>query len=106
MLGCGAAGPGCDRRMSTLAGLRGVAGDRVIDDGYVRVAGDRIAAVGSGRPRGSTTVDGAVWAVPGFVDIHVHGGGGHAYTTGDADEARRAAAFHLAHGTTTTLASL
>jgi N-acetylglucosamine-6-phosphate deacetylase len=44
--------------------------------------------------------------VPGFVDIHVHGGGGHTFTTGDADEARLAAAFHLSRGTTTMLASL
>jgi N-acetylglucosamine-6-phosphate deacetylase len=44
--------------------------------------------------------------VPGFVDIHCHGGGGHTFTTGDAAEARKAAAFHLAHGTTTMLASL
>jgi N-acetylglucosamine-6-phosphate deacetylase len=44
--------------------------------------------------------------VPGFVDIHVHGGGGHSFTEGDPDSARGAAAFHLRHGTTTLLASL
>jgi N-acetylglucosamine-6-phosphate deacetylase len=44
--------------------------------------------------------------VPGFVDVHCHGGGGHTFTTGDADAARGAAAFHLGHGTTTLLASL
>lgn len=46
------------------------------------------------------------WIVPGFVDIHNHGGGGHTFTTGDADAARAAAAFHREHGTTTLLASL
>lgn len=44
--------------------------------------------------------------VPGFVDLHCHGGGGHTFTTGDADAARGAAGFHLRHGTTTMLASL
>ncbi|WP_438871284.1 N-acetylglucosamine-6-phosphate deacetylase [Paractinoplanes tereljensis] len=44
--------------------------------------------------------------VPGFVDLHCHGGGGHTFTEGDPDDARAAAAFHLAHGTTTMLASL
>jgi N-acetylglucosamine-6-phosphate deacetylase len=44
--------------------------------------------------------------VPGFVDLHCHGGGGHTFTTGDATAARAAAEFHLAHGTTTMLASL
>jgi N-acetylglucosamine-6-phosphate deacetylase len=40
------------------------------------------------------------------VDIHVHGGGGYTFTTGDPAQARGAAAFHLARGTTTLLASL
>jgi N-acetylglucosamine-6-phosphate deacetylase len=44
--------------------------------------------------------------VPGFVDVHVHGGAGAAFPGGDAEEALRAVAFHRAHGTTTTLASL
>jgi N-acetylglucosamine-6-phosphate deacetylase len=46
------------------------------------------------------------WLVPGFVDMHVHGGGGASYTAGDPDQALRAAAFHRTHGTTTTMASL
>ncbi|NYI07623.1 N-acetylglucosamine-6-phosphate deacetylase [Allostreptomyces psammosilenae] len=46
------------------------------------------------------------WIVPGFVDMHVHGGGGASYTSGDPEEALRAARTHLAHGTTTTMASL
>ena len=49
---------------------------------------------------------GGAWLLPGFVDMHVHGGGGATYTSGDADEARAAAAFHRSHGTTTTMASL
>ncbi|BBH65047.1 N-acetylglucosamine-6-phosphate deacetylase [Actinoplanes sp. OR16] len=44
--------------------------------------------------------------VPGFIDLHCHGGGGHTFTTGDPGAARKAAAFHLGHGTTTMLASL
>jgi N-acetylglucosamine-6-phosphate deacetylase len=48
----------------------------------------------------------APWIVPGFVDMHVHGGGGHSMTTGSADETRAAAAYHLTRGTTTLLASL
>jgi N-acetylglucosamine-6-phosphate deacetylase len=36
----------------------------------------------------------------------VHGGGGASFTSGDADEAQRAIAYHLGHGTTTMLASL
>lgn len=91
--------------MTTIAGLRVVTPDGVIDNGFVRTTGERIAAVGRGRPRGSIDHSGH-WLVPGFVDIHVHGGGGHTFTTGDPDSARAAAAFHAGHGTTTMLASL
>lgn len=69
-------------------------------DGYVEVDGDTIVTVGTGAPAGGR------WIVPGFVDIHTHGGGGHTFTTGDPAAAREAAAFHLRHGTTTLLASL
>lgn len=49
---------------------------------------------------------GSDWVVPGFVDLHNHGGGGHSFTVGSAEQARAVADFHLAHGTTTLLASL
>nr|WP_222131864.1 N-acetylglucosamine-6-phosphate deacetylase [Pseudonocardia sp. C8] len=75
--------------------------------GWVEVTGERITATGTGRPARAADVElGAAVVVPGFVDQHVHGGGGAAYTTGDPAEARRAVEFHRAHGTTTTLASL
>jgi len=69
-------------------------------DGYVEVAGDTIVTVGTGAPATDR------WIVPGFVDIHTHGGGGHTFTAGDPAAAREAAAFHRRHGTTTLLASL
>jgi N-acetylglucosamine-6-phosphate deacetylase len=87
--------------MTVLSGLRVVAGDRVIDNGFVRVEGDRIAEVGT-----SHADTRRLTAVPGFVDIHVHGGGGATFTTGEADAARAVVAFHAGHGTTTMLASL
>ncbi len=73
----------------------------VIRQGCVEVRGDRISAVAE-----YPSVRDGHWIVPGFVDIHTHGGGGHTFTTGDADSARAAAAFHLNHGTTSLLASL
>ena len=44
--------------------------------------------------------------VPGFIDMHVHGGGGASYTDADGPDIAAGAGFHLRHGTTTTLASL
>jgi N-acetylglucosamine-6-phosphate deacetylase len=90
-----------------LAGGRVVVPDRVLDPGWVEVVGDRLAAVGEGPPPRPADVElsGRV-LVPGFVDLHVHGGGGASYTTGDPGEAARVVGFHRRHGTTTTMASL
>lgn len=94
--------------MTILAGARVVTADGVLEPGWVRLDGERIAEIGRGEPGEAGVpaqrVDG--WLLPGFVDIHVHGGGGASYPAGDVVQARRAAAFHLRHGTTTTLASL
>ena len=101
---------------TVLANARVVTPERVLSPGWVRIEAGRIAAVGSGDPDGGeSAVDpaaacavdvGGAWLLPGFVDMHVHGGGGATYTSGEADEARAAAAFHRSHGTTTTMASL
>jgi N-acetylglucosamine-6-phosphate deacetylase len=77
----------------------------VLDDGIVEVEGERITAVRPAEP-GDSTYRRDGWIVPGFVDLHVHGGGGSSFTTGEAAAARGAAQFHARHGTTTLLASL
>lgn len=79
--------------------------ERIGRPGWLETSGGRIVACGAGSPPGPTErefPDGIV--VPGFVDMHVHGGGGASYT--DTDGIAAAADFHLRHGTTTTLASL
>ncbi|MFU8874879.1 N-acetylglucosamine-6-phosphate deacetylase [Micromonospora sp. SL4-19] len=73
----------------------------VIRQGCVEIRADRISGVAE-----YPSVRDGHWIVPGFVDMHTHGGGGHTFTTGDPGSAREAAAFHLRHGTTTLLASL
>jgi len=75
--------------------------------GWLETAGARIIACGPGAPARRPDVD-LPWAivVPGFVDMHVHGGGGASYGDGISDDIVHAATFHLRHGTTTTLASL
>lgn len=93
---------------TTLLSAGTVVSDASTGPGWVEIAGDRIVAVGSGRP--DRTPDqklgpGAI-LVPGFVDMHVHGGAGAAFTGGDPGEALRAVRFHRVHGTTTLLASL
>lgn len=81
----------------------------VLERGWIRIDGGRIAALGSGPPpadaRDAHALDGR-WVVPGFIDLHVHGGGGHDMASTDPAEIRGAAAFHRDHGTTRTLASI
>src|SRR5437879_4245045 len=94
-----------------LRGGRIATGDGVLADGWVEVADDgTIASVGSGTPEvaaGTEDVDLAgSWLVPGFVDIHCHGGGGASYTEVAPDRVEAAALAHRKHGTTTTMASL
>jgi N-acetylglucosamine-6-phosphate deacetylase len=75
--------------------------------GWVEVDGDRIVGAGAGAPPRPADVDlGDALLVPGFVDMHVHGGAGAAFPDGDAEAALRAVEFHRAHGTTTMVASL
>lgn len=95
--------------MLVLADARVVTPTGVLDRGWVRVDGHRIAAVGAGTPPDDGAERhalGGAWVVPGFVDLHVHGGGGHSMLTSDPAEIRAAAAFHREHGTTRTLVSI
>lgn len=91
--------------MSVLTGARVVTASAVLDDGWVRLDEARIAEVGSGRPRGEVLDLGGGWLVPGYIDIHTHGGGGHDVARSPEDMAA-SVAFHLRHGTTRTLISL
>jgi len=93
--------------MLLLAGGRVVTPGGVLSPGWIRLAGPVIDAVGPGDAPEPPAVDlRGQWVLPGFVDLHVHGGGGASFTEGTADDARKAAAFHCARGSTTVLASL
>lgn len=45
------------------------------------------------------------WLVPGYIDGHVHGGGGGQFNSPDRDEIATVARFHARHGTTALLAT-
>jgi len=79
--------------------------------GWLRLSGGRIIAVGEGV----ATTAGPVLDLsprilaPGFIDLHVHGGGGGAVNADNRAQShagvRRTAAFHARHGTTAMLAT-
>jgi N-acetylglucosamine-6-phosphate deacetylase len=84
----------------------------LLDDAYVVVEGASVREVGRGRPPAGCSLDldlGDVLLAPGFVDIHVHGGGGHDVNRSRPEEAaaaaREVARYHAQHGTTALLAT-
>ncbi|MBP2475681.1 N-acetylglucosamine-6-phosphate deacetylase [Crossiella equi] len=94
-----------------LVGGKVVTPSGVLDDGWVRVEGGLITEVGAGSANGSGPGEDVVdvsghWVVPGFVDIHCHGGGGESFSNPDQQRVLKAATAHRRHGTTTLLASL
>lgn len=44
-----------------------------------------------------------LYAAPGFIDIHVHGGGGVEFLNASPEDIRKGCLAHLRHGTTTIL---
>ncbi|MFI8303719.1 N-acetylglucosamine-6-phosphate deacetylase [Streptomyces sp. NPDC085927] len=98
-----------------LTGARVVLPTGAVDNGRVTVEGTRIVTTGpanvpSGAPADASnaveTLDLAGhWLVPGFVDLHNHGGGGASFPSGTVDEVLKGIHTHRLHGTTTLVAS-
>ncbi|PFG15549.1 N-acetylglucosamine 6-phosphate deacetylase [Propionicimonas paludicola] len=93
--------------------MRLLAGDRILFPdadapaaGWIEVDGERIVATGLGtapRPADEQLVG---LVVPGYVDVHCHGGGGASFVTTDPEQVRTVLAAHRRHGVTTMVASL
>ena len=98
--------------MSTVVHSVRVLGSAAVDSGrddaWALFDGGRVVAAGAGGelPRADETVDGRGGClVPGFVDIHGHGGGGAGFDDGP-DAIAIGRAIHRAHGTTRAVLSL
>ncbi|MEU6006375.1 N-acetylglucosamine-6-phosphate deacetylase [Streptomyces sp. NPDC047453] len=85
-----------------LTGARVVLPTGIVDGGRVIVDGTRIAD--NAREDAEILDVRGHWLVPGFVDIHNHGGGGASFS-GTADDVLTAVRTHREHGTTTLVAS-
>lgn len=85
-----------------LTGARVVLPQGTVENGQLAVDGRCIAAH---PPVDAQVIDvSGHWLVPGFVDIHNHGGGGASFS-GTPDDILTAIRTHRAHGTTTLVAS-
>lgn len=85
---------------------------RVIRNGAIIIRDGKILDVCQSNPETSDTVDidaGGNYISPGFIDLHVHGGGGHDFMDGSVHAFLQIAETHARYGTTamvpTTLTS-
>ncbi|PPH15539.1 N-acetylglucosamine-6-phosphate deacetylase [Rathayibacter sp. AY1G1] len=82
-----------------------------VEDHWLRARDGAITATGTGtgwqaQAEGAQLYDArGLTAVPGFLDLHVHGGGGHGFD-GGAEAIRAGLALHRSRGTTRSLVSL
>ena len=89
-----------------LRAPRMVSGGVETEDGWVAIRGGTISATGTGTaPAAESVIRAGGVLVPGYVDIHCHGGGGAAFADG-VEATRTALAYHRSHGTTRSVLSL
>ena len=83
--------------------------EQVISNGFLEIVDGRIVKVAEGEPSSTSTelvYDAQKSTLtPGFIDLHVHGGNGGAFTSVDPAEHNLAREYHLKNGTTSMLAS-
>ncbi|PVE14231.1 N-acetylglucosamine-6-phosphate deacetylase [Streptomyces scopuliridis] len=88
---------------TVLTGARVVLPTGTVDGGRVIIEGGRIA--GAAHDDAASLDLSGHWIVPGFVDMHNHGGGGASFTSGSVDDVLKGIRTHREHGTTTLVAS-
>ncbi|MBC9728884.1 N-acetylglucosamine-6-phosphate deacetylase [Streptomyces sp. TRM68367] len=95
--------PATHRTPLVLSGATAVLPAGTVQDAQVIVDGTRITGT---APEDAQVIDlTGHYVVPGFVDIHNHGGGGASFTSGTADDVVKGIHTHRLHGTTTLVAS-
>ena len=78
----------------------------IINNGSILVTGDAITAVAEGDIEIADVIEidaNRNYISPGFIDIHVHGGGGHDFMDGSEEAFLKIAETHARHGTTAML---
>ncbi|MGW1792705.1 N-acetylglucosamine-6-phosphate deacetylase [Streptomyces tubercidicus] len=100
-----------DTPRTILAGARIARPSGVVEHGRITVEGGLIGDVHSRDLDVAEGVSGSVvdlsghLIVPGFVDMHVHGGGGGSFSSADPEECMTVVDTHRRHGTTSMVAS-
>ena len=78
--------------------------DRICENGSVLIENGRIAQINQPAPADAKIVHAnGGYVLPGFIDLHVHGGGGADFMDCEPDCIQTAARAHCQHGTTALL---
>ncbi|MBD7969769.1 N-acetylglucosamine-6-phosphate deacetylase [Paenibacillus gallinarum] len=101
-----------ENRLTTIHG-NVVMKDEVLEQGAVIIQNDKIVHAGpaSDIPHRWTDEQGEViqgndgYIVPGFIDVHVHGGGGEDFMDSSKEVLDTITSYHASQGTTTMLAT-
>lgn len=74
---------------------------QILENSSVLLENGKIAAIGESCPADAQAVDAqGKWVLPGFIDVHVHGGGNADFMDAEVDAFKVAAHAHALHGTT------
>ena len=83
-----------------------IAANKVVDGGTILVTGNTITAVSEKNIESGDAIEidaEGQYISPGFIDIHVHGGGGHDFMDGTKTAFLEIAETHAKYGTTAML---
>ena len=89
-----------------ITGGRLVLPQEIITDAGILIEDERIVRMETSCPPGAQTLDArGGWILPGFIDAHVHGGGGADFMDATTDAMHQVARAHALHGTTALVAT-
>lgn len=79
--------------------------EQLLDDVWLEISDNLITSISPGfHSAPNKTVEGVL--IPGFIDIHCHGGGGYYFSAISPDDINKAILAHTISGTTSIVASL
>lgn len=97
---------GSENVKTVIINTRIVTSDNILKNGICVFEDGVITYIGTEKQSADEVIDAEnKYLIPGFIDLHCHGGNGFEFMDATVDEYGRIARFHLSHGTTTMLAT-
>ena len=91
---------------TVIKNARIVTYDKVLDGCKLYILDGKIEAITNRIEDADLVIDASGgWLVPGFIDLHCHGGNGYEFMDASVEDIGKIAEFHLSHGTTTLYAT-